>query len=319
MTMNTKTKLVNVTVALLLLGVSASARAEGAPKANAAAAAARADIGKTLGFVPQFFLKFPEEVLPGAWEEMKTLQLNPATALPGRSKELIGLAVAAQIPCRYCILAHTEFARLNGATDVEIGEAVAMAAITRHWSTFLNGIQTDETKFRTEIATIVSNVKRSSSEHKGQTAQPIAVTDGQTALTEITRSLGYAPEFLRRFPDVARAGAWRQMRDVQLSPSTATNGKTKELLGLAVASQIPCRFCVIAHTELAKLNGATDVEITEAIAMASLTRDLSTLLNGMQVDEAQFRKDVEHVVRNVTAAASGGGSGAAKKAHTASR
>ena len=80
--MNTKTKLINVSVALLLLGLSASARAEGA-KVNAAAAAARADIGKTLGFVPQFFLKFPEEVLPGAWDEMKSLQLNPSTALPG--------------------------------------------------------------------------------------------------------------------------------------------------------------------------------------------------------------------------------------------
>src|SRR5204863_8061320 len=136
---------VNASLALLLLGGaagSAPARAEGA-KPSSAAAAARADIAKTLGFVPQFFLKFPEEALPGAWEEMKTLQLNPATALPGRTKELVGLAVAAQIPCRYCILAHTEFAKLNGASETEIGEAVAMAATTRHWSTFLNGMQTD--------------------------------------------------------------------------------------------------------------------------------------------------------------------------------
>ena len=35
-----------------------------------------------------------------------------------------------------------------------------MAAITRHWSTFLNGIQTDEAKFRAEIAKIVANVKQ---------------------------------------------------------------------------------------------------------------------------------------------------------------
>ena len=48
---------------------------------------------------------------------MKTLQLNPNTALPGRTKELIGLAVAAQIPCHYCIVAHTEFAKLNGASE----------------------------------------------------------------------------------------------------------------------------------------------------------------------------------------------------------
>lgn len=312
--MNTKLKIVNVSLALLVIGgvtLSSRARAESA-KPSPAAAAARADIAKTLGFVPQFFLKFPEEMLPGAWDEMKSLQLNPSTALPGRTKELVGLAVAAQIPCRYCIVAHTEFAKLNGASETEIGEAVAMAAMTRHWSTFLNGIQTDETKFRGEISKIVANVKAASA-NKTPAGKPIDVVDGQTALAQATQMLGgYAPEFISRFPAVARAGAWRQFRDVQLSPTTAVSGKNKELMGLAVASQIPCRFCVIAHTEFAKLNGATDAEITEAVAMASLTRDLSTLLNGMQVDEGQFRKDIDKVVKGATAAA-------AKKEHTASR
>jgi AhpD family alkylhydroperoxidase len=297
--MNTKTKLVSLTLGLfILLGASLQARAEN--NAKAGAAAARADIAKTLGFVPQLFLKFPEEMLPGVWDEMKTLQMNPHTALPGREKELIGLAVSAQIPCKYCIYGHTEFAKLNGATDAEIGEAVAMAAITRHWSTYLNGIQTDEAKFRGEIARLVANAKQAS---KGAPGKPIAVTDGQSALAEAAQMLGFAPEFLTRFPDAARAGAWRQMRDIQLSPATATSGKNKELMGLAVAAQVPCRFCIIAHTEFAKLNGATDAEINEALAMASFTRDMSTLLNGMQVDEAQFRKDVDRLVKGATAAA----------------
>jgi AhpD family alkylhydroperoxidase len=309
--MNLKIKLATAALASLVIGAAATARAN--PSATqTAAAAARADIGKTLGFVPQFFLKFPEGMLPGTWEEMKTLQMNPNTALPGRTKELIGLAVAAQIPCRYCILGHTEFARLNGASDAEIGEAVGMAAITRHWSTFLNGIQTDETKFRAEIAKIVAHVKASGG--KAPAGKPVTVVDGDTALAEVTQLLGSAPEFLQRFPGVARAGAWRQMRDVQMNPATAISGKNKELMGLAVASQVPCRFCIIAHTEFARLNGATDAEITEAIAMASLTRDLSTMLNGMQVDEVQFRKDVDRLVKGATAAAA-----AAKKPHTASR
>jgi hypothetical protein len=37
--------------------------------------------------------------------------------------------------------------------------------------------------------------------------------------------------------------------------------------------------------------------------MASLTRDLSTMLNGMQVDEPQFRRDIDHVVKGAKAAA----------------
>ena len=114
---------------------------------------------------------------------------------------------------------------------------------------------------------------------------------------------GYVPEFIRTFPEEGRAGAWRGFRDVQLSPSTALSGKQKELVGLAVAAQVPCKFCIIAHTEFAKLNGATDAEIKEAIGMASLTRELSTLLNGMQVDEAQFRRDVDKLVKGAKAAA----------------
>jgi len=281
---------------LTLLGLVSTAFAE-TPSATA-----KTDIQKTLGFVPQFFQRLPDGMLAGTWEEMKTLQLNPATALDGRTKELIGLAVAAQVPCKYCIVAHTEFAKLNGAGETELGEAVAMAAITRHWSTFLNGIQTDEPRFRAEIARIIGNVKQAAASKRPASA-PVVVTDGASALREITALLGFAPEFLSQFPDVARAGAWKQMRDVQLNPKTALSGKTKELIGLAVAAQVPCRFCVIAHTEFAKLNGATDTEVREALALASFTRDMSTMLNGMQVDEAQFKRDVDRLVRNAKAAA----------------
>jgi len=288
-----------VVVAVAGLAFASTARAA----ENPAAAAAKADIQKTFGFVPQFFIRFPEAALPGAWEEMKTLQLNPNTTLPGRTKELVGLGVASQIPCKYCIYAHTEFAKLNGASDAEIGEAVAMAAITRHWSTYLNGIQTDETKFRAEIAKIIDNVKKASAS-KAPAPAPVAVVDGNSALKEATQMLGgYAPEFIRTFPEPARAAAWRTFRDVQLSPSTALNGKQKELVGLAVAAQVPCRFCIIAHTEFAKLNGATDAEIKEAIGMASLTRELSTVMNGMQVDEVQFRRDIDRLVKGAKAAA----------------
>ena len=37
--------------------------------------------------------------------------------------------------------------------------------------------------------------------------------------------------------------------------------------------------------------------------MASLTRELSTMLNGMQVDEAQFRRDVDKLVKGAKAVA----------------
>jgi len=292
--------LTTIGATLLLLGAALSA-ARGS-ESNPAIAAAQADIQKTLGFVPHFFLEFPEQMLPGTWDEMKSLQLNPNTTLSGKEKELIGLGVASQIPCKYCIEAHTEFAKLNGASTAELGDAVGMASITRHWSTYLNGIQTDEAKFRAEIAKIVGNVKQAMAS-KTPAPAPIAVVDGASALKDIAQTLGFVPEFLRRFPDGARAAAWRTMKEVQLNPNTATSGKEKELIGLAVSSQVPCKFCIIAHTEFAKLNGATDAEINEAIAMAAFTRQMSTLLNGVQADDVRFHSDISRLVKATQTAA----------------
>ena len=67
---------------------------------------------------------------------------------------LIGLAVAAQIPCQFCVHFHTEAARLNGATEEEVHEAIAMAALTRHWSTVLNGALIPEAEFRKQAGEI---------------------------------------------------------------------------------------------------------------------------------------------------------------------
>src|SRR4029450_12853687 len=66
-----------------------------------------------------------------------------------------GLAASAQVPCVYCIYAHTAAAKANGATDGEIREAVAMAAITRHWSTVLNGVQVDLATFKSDFDTVL--------------------------------------------------------------------------------------------------------------------------------------------------------------------
>ena len=73
----------------------------------------------------------------------------------GKVKESIGLAVAAQVPCTYCVYFHTAAAKAKGATDGEIREAIAMAAIVRHWSTVLNGSQTDFATFKSEVDTVM--------------------------------------------------------------------------------------------------------------------------------------------------------------------
>src|SRR5437016_2008969 len=134
----------------LNLGLIAPALAQ-----DAGAQAAYRDIEQTLGSVPTFFKMFPASGIAGAWAEFKAVQLNPKTKLDGKTKELIGLAVSAQIPCQYCIYFHTAVAKANGASNEEISEAVAMAAIARHWSTVLNGMQVDLATFKSETDTVL--------------------------------------------------------------------------------------------------------------------------------------------------------------------
>jgi len=80
----------------------------------------------------------PDQALKPLWDEYQAV-LNPKGALDGKTKQLIGLAVAAQIPCAYCVSATTKAAKAAGATDAEIKEAIATAALIRFNSTMLNG------------------------------------------------------------------------------------------------------------------------------------------------------------------------------------
>ena len=149
---STSQKLVRLIGAVAVIGF---AGLSGAMAEDPTATAAYADMKATLGIVPGFFKAFPESGIAGAWAEFKSVQLNPNTALNDKTKELIGLAVASQIPCSYCIYFHTAVAKANGATDEEIREAVAMAAIARHWSTVLNGMQVDLATFKGETDTVL--------------------------------------------------------------------------------------------------------------------------------------------------------------------
>jgi len=272
---------------------SVNARAE-SPEAKAA----YDDMQKTLGLVPTFLKAFPEEGIAAAWDELKTVQMNPKSALSMKQKELIGLAVAAQVPCRYCVYFHTQFSKLGGATEPQVKDAIAMAAITRHWSTVLNGVQTDMAEFKAELGKILDYVQRPTSK-----ATPAPVVDAASAYKDMELVLGRVPGFMKKFPEAGIAAAWREFKSVQLNPKTPLDGKTKELIGLAVAAQIPCQYCIVFHTEAAKLNGASEQEIKEAIAMSAMTRHWSTVLNGSLVDETQFRKEVDQIVAGAKKAA----------------
>ena len=66
----------------------------------------------------------------------------------------MGVALHSETKCRYCTLFHTEAAKLFGATDEEIQEAVHYAKTSLGWSAYINGMQEDYDRFAAELAQI---------------------------------------------------------------------------------------------------------------------------------------------------------------------
>jgi len=122
---------------------------------------AQAEMKSMFGSVPVMFTKLPMHVRASAWEWFKSIG-NPDAAIPAKYGELIGLAVASQIPCEYCVYAHTSMAKMLGATDEEIQEAVQKSADVRHWSTILNGNQVSFESFKSNWDQILAFLKANS-------------------------------------------------------------------------------------------------------------------------------------------------------------
>ena len=139
----TRLSLIAATLTLLATPTLADPAAE--------AAATRAEVKATMGFVPTFVSQFADAATPGLWLQAKQLTFGEDTALDAKTKALISLAVAAQIPCEYCVVSDTADARRFGATDQQIAEAVAVAGFTRNLSTQFYGLQVDMGTFRTEM------------------------------------------------------------------------------------------------------------------------------------------------------------------------
>jgi len=129
-------KTVAVAVAIAL-GISTSAFAQ------QSAADARAEATEMMGGTPLPDIEnYPDFATGAAWNWMKVMESGEGP-LDAKTAQLIGLAVAAQIPCLYCIRYHSAAAKSAGATDQEIAHAAAIAGYTRNWSTVLYGTQVD--------------------------------------------------------------------------------------------------------------------------------------------------------------------------------
>lgn len=122
------------------------------------------EIEDTFGLVPMMFKQMPANILEIEWNLFKKTQLEDGN-IPNKYRELIGIGIASATKCQYCIYFHTAIARLYGATDAEIEEAVHFAKQTMGWSTYVNGLQLDLNQFKKEIDIACKHVKESMVEH----------------------------------------------------------------------------------------------------------------------------------------------------------
>ncbi len=117
------------------------------------------EIKQTLGLIPTMFHSVPDNILQLEWEQFKKLQLEEGP-IPAKYRELIGLGIAASTKCKYCTYFHTVVAKLFGATDEEIQNALHFAKNTAGWSTYINGLQLDFETFKKEIDAVSDYVHK---------------------------------------------------------------------------------------------------------------------------------------------------------------
>ena len=117
------------------------------------------EIKKTMGTVLDQFEMIPKDVVPREWAEMKEYAFSE-TKIPGKYRELIGLAVASAIKCPYCIQFHTRAAKLNGATDDEIAEVAFLTRFTSGWSAMLDAANIDLDSFKKRFAEVEACLRK---------------------------------------------------------------------------------------------------------------------------------------------------------------
>lgn len=255
-------------------------------------------IEEMFGFVPSFFRTIPDTSLELEWRLFRQAQFEEG-AIPNLYRELIGLAISSATRCRYCLHYHTEVSKLYGATEEQLEATVRWTKTCAGWGSYVNGLQPDFEEFKSEI--------HQASEHiRGVLSKGLKPMDVETELKwtrdEVYRDMeevfGLVPGFFKRVPDRRLATEWLVVKR-ELFGEGPIPIKYRHLIGVGLGAALRCRFTVFFHTELAKLCGATDEEIEDAISYAKSNMSWSAYITGLQTDFERFKAEVHRACKHV--------------------
>lgn len=119
------------------------------------------DIEETLGIVPGYMKALPKDVLIHDWALYKKYSIEESK-IPAKYKEMIGLAIAANIKCPYCQYDHLEAAKSEGSTEEELSELFYLASFTSRWSSILHAQNYDWETFIEESKKIGKHLEKTS-------------------------------------------------------------------------------------------------------------------------------------------------------------
>lgn len=119
---------------------------------------AAADLEETYGMVPPPLDTIPKEDAVQEWPTFKKYTVGESE-IPAKYRELIGLAVAANIKCPYCAHFHRGAAELHGATEAELEETYSLASFTARYSAMLHAQEYDRDEFKGKVADIAEHLQ----------------------------------------------------------------------------------------------------------------------------------------------------------------
>ncbi len=94
------------------------------------------DIEKKLGMIPDYVKFIPKNILEHDWAISKKTY-EEETKIPGKYKQLIGLAGAIGMKSHYWAQSYETAAKHEGATDEEIAEVYNMISYDSRWDMIL--------------------------------------------------------------------------------------------------------------------------------------------------------------------------------------